>query len=397
MSVSAYRPCLVVYVIWHPDFEKGKDFANYIYSLLTRDVREPISRGIGIPVFFRSIPFSTDKVPPEIHLDHAQRSAIVVLVDDNMVNSAPWNVYVENLWQQTRGIDSPHRLYPASVTPNATNLTGDVSRAQFIRLYQRPENEMAAYLDCILTHELCRLLLNRKRISAITKEDFSPAPVKLFVSHAKRDGLKIAEALCDYIGRELPLKTFFDATDIAVSYAFDEEIYAHMQDGALLAILTDAYGSREWCRREILAAKKIKIPIVVLNAVASGEERSFPYLGNVPTIRWNSDSIQPEASSSRKNIEATIHLMLYEVLRRTYWLHNFEDLCNLSLIPSSAKCLIRPPELLDLLGCSEDTTQSRSTYFVYPDPPLGESEAKLLESFFPGLKLSTPIFLEGRK
>ena len=54
----------------------------------------------------------------------------------------------------------------------------------------------------------------------------------------------------------------------------------------LLAIQTDTYGSREWCRLEVLEAKKRSVPIVVLTATERGEARSFPYMGNVPVIRW---------------------------------------------------------------------------------------------------------------
>jgi len=396
MVTSSYRPCLVVYVAWHPENTEGKDFAEHIYSRVSRDIGNPISRGIGIPVFFRSVPLPQKGMPPEIPLDEAQHSAVVVLVDNKVVSSDPWNDYIEDLWKVTGKAGSPHRVYPVSMTQHAFNLKGDVPRANFIRLHDKPIEDRQSFLSCILIHELCRLLLNRKRTSAISGQEFSPAPVKLFISHAKRDGLEIAKAVRDYIYRESPLKTFFDANDITSGYAFDEEIYAQMEDAALLAIVTDVYASREWCRREIVAAKRLGIPIVVVNAVAKGEERAFPYVGNAPTIRWHPASLQLDEEALKGDIDATIHLMLHEVLKSTYWRHHFADLGKLSIIPESAVCLLRPPELLDLIKYSEASARGQAALLVYPDPPLGTCEAELLASLVPGLKLSTPVFLGGR-
>lgn len=393
MATTPYRPYLVVYVAWHPEYVEGQGLAKHIYTSLTRDIQNPISRGIGIPVFFRSMALAGNEAPTEITLDSAEHCAVVILVDNKMVNSEPWNKYVENLWNQVEDVQCPHRLYLVSTTEHAFNLKGNIPAAQFIRIHEKAEEERQGYLGRILTHELCRLLLNRTRIAAITQVEFSSAPVKLFISHAKSDGLTIAEAIRDYIYQKLPLKAFFDAVDIAIGYSFQQEIQANMEDAALLVIQTDAYSSREWCRREVISAKQLGIPIVVANAIIGGEERSFPYLGNIPTIRWNRASLQRDAIALKRNIESTIDLMLSEVLRRVYWRHYFADLCSLSLVPQAATCLSRPPELLDLIRYREASDREHTAMLVYPDPPLGNAEAELLSSFVPRLKLRTPILI----
>ena len=53
-----------------------------------------------------------------------------------------------------------------------------------------------------------------------------------------------------------------------------------------MIVLTDNYATREWCRTEVILAKEHDRPIVVVNALESHEIRSFPYIGNVPVIRW---------------------------------------------------------------------------------------------------------------
>lgn len=47
-----YISPLTIYVVWHPSFDKGEQVANYLYSSFTRDIYSPLSRGIGIPLFF---------------------------------------------------------------------------------------------------------------------------------------------------------------------------------------------------------------------------------------------------------------------------------------------------------------------------------------------------------
>ncbi len=389
MAQSHYRPRFTVYVVWHPDYQEGQEFADYIYSRLTRDVKQPISRGLGIPVFFRNTIAPDTGLPVPINFDDAQQSAVVVLVDDNLVISDIWDEYVGELWRQIQISGTHHRLYPVSISPRAFNLESAVPEVNFIRLHDLQTTDRPPFLMSSLIHELCRLLLNRSRISGATMTEQSSAPVKLFISHAKRDGLEIAERIRDYIHQHTALKTFFDAQDIAPGHSFAKEITGQLEDAAILAIQTDAYVTREWCQREMITAKRQERPIVVINALNEGEERSFPYIGNVPTIRWKIH----EDQSYEADIQAVITLILYEVLKNVYLKQHFEDLRSLMLIPENSVLLSHPPELLSLLNIKNDCNLEQVSTVVYPDPPLGDEEVDLLSSFAPTLKLKTPTLL----
>ncbi len=87
MAQAYYRPRLTLYIVWHPDYQEGQELASHIYSRLTRDVTRPVSRGLGIPVFFRNIMLAETGRPVPINLDDAQHSAVIVLIDDNFVVS----------------------------------------------------------------------------------------------------------------------------------------------------------------------------------------------------------------------------------------------------------------------------------------------------------------------
>ena len=120
---KTYQPSLIVYIVWHPEYKEGQKHAEFLYSLLTRNVKQPVSRGLGIPVFFRNVVSRVTGLPLAIKLDDAQQSAVVVLVDDAMVASEDgWNSYLQGLWRQTKDAASPHRLYPVSMSANAFNL-----------------------------------------------------------------------------------------------------------------------------------------------------------------------------------------------------------------------------------------------------------------------------------
>ena len=86
--------------------------------------------------------------------------------------------------------------------------------------------------------------------------------------------------------KNLALDTSFDAINIAAGFSFEEEIDAGIDTAAFALIHTDAYASRVWCQYGVIRAKRHGRPIVVIHAIEEGEARSFPYIGNVPTIRW---------------------------------------------------------------------------------------------------------------
>jgi hypothetical protein len=401
-ALKRYQPPLAVYVVWHPDFKEGERYALSIYSALVRDAGQPLSRGLGIPVFFRSEPDVGSAVPPPISFDEAVHTAVVVLVDGHLVRHAHegWGRYVAELWRATHRGTGTHRVYPVSLSPHAFQVDPELAEDNFIRLHDPaagPEEQRQALLVSRLTNELCRLLLQRPRISEAEKPEEAVPPVKLFLSHTKvrtDPGVQISRELRTYIHERWPLQTFFDALDIPAGNAFGDIIQQQLRAGtgprqprALVAIQTDAYASREWCQREILLAKRRGIPIIVVHAVERGEERSFPYLGNVPTYRWNT------AAPPEERCRAVLDLSLSEVLRHEFLTQQLRALLQQFVPPSdnnpfTPEPLSRSPELLTFL--------SKAGMYIYPDPPLGEAELEILREQHPDVELVTPLQLTAR-
>jgi SLOG cluster2/TIR domain len=387
LAPNEYQPRLLIYVVWHPAFERGQKLAESIYAHFSRDPERTNARGLGIPVFFRSAAAAQGKAPPPIAVDAAQHTAIVVLVDPQMVIAEGWDAYVAELWKQAGAAPDRHRLFPVAFDDTAYQLSPQIGAVNFIRLQGHSPDAGPGFLLNRLTNELGRLLTQRPTLAIVeTKEVKSPPKMQLFISHAKLDGEKTAILLRDYIHDNLALDTFFDAIDIAAGFRFEDEINAGIDTAAFVVVHTDAYASRVWCQHEVIRAKRHGRPVVVIHAIEEGEARSFPYIGNVPTIRWRSE--EPA------RLEAVIGLVLREVLRSEYFQQHFDDLKKLFGVPDKVRALPRAPELLTCLALRAESDQV--PYFVYPDPPLAKLELDLLIELDPNLRLTTPTLLFAR-
>ncbi len=352
--------------------------ARTLYTQFNRDYDNPLSRGIGIPVYLWDSPAYAER----IRLEDARSSVLVPLVDDAITVDPEWCALLKRLSQRVQRSGGAHRMFPVALTEGALNV--GLGKTNFIRL-QRVKGFEARRTNLVerLTHELCRLLYGRESIDQARLGD-TPS-LELFISHARLDGVKIAEQLRDYVHKRLALETFFDAIDIPSGEDFAKVIEKRARRASLIAIQTDAYGTREWCRREVLVAKNHGRPVVVVNAVEQGEERSFPYLGNVPTVRWAPDRPRDAGRASD-----ALALVLREVLRDAYFRKHLKALGAQKQSAGKYVVLPRPPELMTFRGARS------SRVLLYPDPPLGDEEVELLTDHQPRTLLLTPTLMAVR-
>lgn len=383
ITPASDRPCLTVYVVWHPQNSDGQALAEHLYSRLDHDVAIAAATGLGIPVHFRSEPGKDGtQIPREIDFDRSSHTAVVVLIDEAMMSAREaWGPYMRALWRAAKG-NPAHRILPVALHAKARLLDDELADANFIPLDGIGTAERPRRLANRITHELSRLLLPPRDVST-----GAPQPaVMLFLSHAKAEGEDIARSIKAHVDREEALQTFFDARDIPPGVSFDTVIEWHFRARAqgvptltaLVAVKTDAYASREWCQREVLMAKQHRCPIVVVNAVERGEERSFPYLGNVPTIRWR------KGDDVASQCQSVVDLALTEVLRDEFLRQHLAYIKGLHKLGDEVVVLTRPPELALL---------DQMTTFLYPDPVLGFAENALLLKLRPGVRLVTPTLL----
>jgi hypothetical protein len=379
---------LTLYVVWHPEFIEGKTFARELYSVFCRDVNQPLSRGLGIPIYFRS--YSYDKFPIPIDPQKASRNAIVLLIDQNYFIDANFTRYTEDL---VKLVDENTRIYPVALCDQACEIGHGLKSIQFIRAsHGNLSIDMNFQLSwkkikTELLHNCARLLMNFQATYEDKQDDRVPSPVKLFLSHAKKDGLETAKRFKAFVDAELKLDVFFDTVDIADGYEFEKQIEANIKNSALVVFHTDEYSAREWCRIEVLVAKRNKCSIVVVHDIKTGEKRSFPYLGNTPTT-----TIQEDEKESFYKI---VNLTLYQVLNNLFQLELLESFQKQFPIKDTEFIsLTSPPELFNFLDIYKRKGEIKQRLVVlYPEPPLGTEELKVLNEIDKDINFITPILL----
>ena len=75
-----------------------------------------------------------------------------------------------------------------------------------------------------------------------------------------------AAAFAIWLHAHSPLDSFFDVYDIPPGLSFGEVLLHQIGAGAVLAVHTDSYSSREWCRREVIEAKRRMVPMIVVDS-----------------------------------------------------------------------------------------------------------------------------------
>lgn len=386
-----YKTPLSVYIVWHSNFTEGQQIADFLYSFLCRDSSKPLVRSMGIPVYFRSTKTTGTNQPIQIDFDESEFTAIIALVSDEFVNDKEYEKFIDSTFEKCNAAKDKRRIYPIAISKNAYNVSPKLSPINFIRVEKKiishcdtvEDESVFSQIKSPVLHELCRLLMNMKKATDETDSLTISPPIKLFISHSKHDETKlVATKFRDFINSQTQLKTFFDTNDIAYGSNFGEEIKKAAHESALVVFQSDTYAEREWCRIEVLEAKKTGCPIVIVNAVQKREQRAFPYLGNYPSIRF------------KDNFLEIIDLTLEQVLFNIYTKLFLDSITNLYKIKTH-KILSTSPELFTLLQLKKEGL-AKSIKFglvIYPDPPLGSEEMDLLNDMDDKYFFITPLTL----
>lgn len=362
--------------VWHPsDNDIVKPILEHCSSLLSRDINNPFSRSMNLPIFY----YTTCKkgIPNKINID-SQKKMIFAFVSKNIVSDSEWRSYIQDLYT----IEGS-KVISIAIDYFAFKIGGSTGTENFIRLY-----ELSSYINermfISITHELYRYALNEEFTEMKTGNDNA---LKLFISHAKdgKNGIALAKKLKEFIDNT-PMRNFFDATDIAPGYVFNAEIMNHIKGSSVIAIRSDIYSSRYWCQKEVLAAKQNNRPIIAVDIIEKFDDRNFPFASNIPEIRVECNTIKEE---ELLRILSTILLetvrFFYSNKLLNYYYGDLKD----TIICS------RPPEVSDiekLLTRIGDTVKINYKSVIYPEPPVYSEEVEFINNL--GINTNTPLTLE---
>lgn len=180
-----YQSPLVVYIVWHRSFVHGVKVAENLFCLLCRDTNRPLARSIGIPVYFRTTVSPEDICPTQIDFSESNKTAIVVLIDDNLLLDANYVEYIDELAKNCTALNQNCKFYPIAFTQNAFNVSDNIANINFINVVGK--DDYFSEIKGIILHELCRLLMDVNSNVDNTIIDAIQPPVKLFISHSKHD------------------------------------------------------------------------------------------------------------------------------------------------------------------------------------------------------------------
>ena len=363
-----------MHLVWHPDSAQSAAAARRLASHFARD-RFPVEEPHGLAVFEWSAPYPSSTSPPPILFHGATVHAIVVLIDAQIEADPAWTRYVRDLVGGSTlaaGSSPPHyRLFPVAMSPTAGSLATSLG-VQALRWHSW-RGSFQAKLGRLLrevTYAATRLL------RAVAEQDFDldsqVQPVRVFLSHSKHDpvGQRAANHVRSWLSNDVQLRAFLDVFDVPAGLPPDEILDRYVQQSAMLAIHTDTFSSREWCRREVLLAKETRRPMVVVDCIKQLDERTYPYLGNVPLVRLN--------PRDPKRVEPVVQLLLDEIFKHFLWKSRTASFARAN---PDIEFFASPPELVTLATASR--RQPRPSRIVYPDPPLGNRESVLLNEFGP--------------
>ena len=150
---------------------------------------------------------------------------------------------------------------PAPAVATSGNIQGEKAR-------DGVEPAFAPIVVALRTMERARRALVRRKET----DEGVVGSLKLFISHAKVDGVAMARSLIGVLrqlrevsGPQAGFDYFYDAEHIEPGTVWREVLEAEARQSVLIALRTESYESRYWCRREFILAERSGMPILVVD------------------------------------------------------------------------------------------------------------------------------------
>jgi hypothetical protein len=386
-----------LFLIWSPEDPAGLPLANMLARHFDDAEESRAFGGIRISVLVRYEAFAPPATAPRpILLDEAEHNLVVVVgthhIADRLADDPAWAAWFDDLSAQFKRRGRKDKFVVFSLESSVLEVRGFRGR-NAIRAFQWPFDleSMASrtHLLLLLTNMCGSMMLENTGPSTPGQPRKAPKQ-RLFISHAKLDGADDAVRIRRRLDEmDFGIEPFVDANDLSVGETFTEELEGEIADATLLAIHTDAYGSRPFCRWEILRAKFHRRPIYIVHRLKQGEGRVFPYGGNAP--------LMVVSDLNDETIDRILLAAMTLVLRGLVWGRLADAVIagkNLASVPMT---LARTPELVDLAHIKMRKDEPFPGMIVYPDPPLSDEERELIPALDLGIEIVSLSELEVMK
>jgi hypothetical protein len=274
------RTFLHVALMHHADNAAAGAAADTLRRVFGPDRGRPV--GIPIPgavwdsVGFKAISSKEDVAAFQPR--PGDRVLWILMVDYPMTIGPDWPVVLEELAQRLEA-DAGGRFQVLAFGSDEAvqRLPKRLREFQVLESSALGENRLRPHVLALLALHRARLLLGR-----------SPEKnaLKLFISHAKADGIFFADALRTAIERVKELQGWYDADDITSGSKWRDMLRTSASNNVFIALRTEAYSESIYCREEFECALEYGVPIVVVDALMYPEIGPAPLpFAAMPTVR----------------------------------------------------------------------------------------------------------------
>ena len=251
-----------------------------------------------LPVPIRNFSRCPSDLPPGTFLDQALHTLVVLLVNEQLIADKAWSAWIRKCEAHVANSTGRHQIV-------ALCMTDDIKKS-FTRVKHQPDkrySEKIGYDDkqennehafgehaerstwfALYILQTCRHLLARAIFcSGADKEKLR---LKLFISHAKKDSLPLANSLRSALNQKEYFATWYDARDLDGVDDWRQAIKDGVNNSVVIVLRTEQYDTRPWCRQEFVWADQCAVPLVCVEARSSLEYAAdILAASRVPTVR----------------------------------------------------------------------------------------------------------------
>jgi hypothetical protein len=370
-------------------FQGGEEAGNY---LATGD-----DLGIQLELFS-----TAPALEPAKTLDSFCHTLTVVFIDRALLDKGgdPMWDWLAECWTLTSASNGRHAMLAIAMDERTGRLYSgkrpSLTTHQLLQVHDLGESAIRPPMLALRVLHECRARLADGLPKAAGE---TAAHLRLFISHAKIDGLPLALALKHQIETVSWLKAFYDAADLPSGCDWQKELERGVGASLIIMLRTEVYEGRYWCKQEVLWADEYATPAVLVEARTGLDHPA----GGLPFDRV------PTARIPDGNLLRILFLALREGLRFLLFIRRVEQMKRNGDLPATAELRVFSfaPSMSALLRASRVLMDSKSPsatprLILYPDPPLraGNYEAALalVEMYAPsGTRLVTPNTLAATK
>ena len=301
MQHDSLIPSLHLLICREGDSQPAKDLAEAIQNAFRGNVTGEdsyLATISDLPVPIRNFSQCPTDFLPDRFLDQALHTLVVLLVDERMEADKAWTSWIRKCEKHIAGSAGRHQIVALCAT--------DPLKKSFTLVKHQPGkrySEKIGYDDlqkngklafgeyaerpawfALYILQACRHLLARAVFdSGADKEKLK---LKLFISHAKKDSLPLANSIRSALDQKEYFATWYDAEDLAGVDDWRQAIEDGVNNSVVIVLRTEKYDTRPWCRQEFVWADQCAVPIVCVEARNSLEYAADALAASrVPTVR----------------------------------------------------------------------------------------------------------------